>query len=39
MILPPLPPDPANFSASDKPGVEFPRVWESAEKIKKLKIN
>ena len=31
-------PEPANFSASDKPGVEFPRVWESPEKNKNLKL-
>ena len=31
-------PDPANFSASDRPGAEFPKVWESPEKIKNLKL-
>ena len=30
--------DPANFSASDKPRIKFPSVWESAEKIKNLKL-
>ena len=29
-------PDPANFSASYKPREEFPKVWESPEKIKNL---
>ena len=31
-------PDPANFSASYKPWVEFPSVWESPEKIKNLNL-
>ena len=31
-------PDPANFSASDRPGVEFLKVWESLEKNKNLKL-
>ena len=31
-------PDTANFSASDKPRIKFPSVWESAEKIKNLKL-
>ena len=33
-----FPPEPANFSASDKPGLEFLRVWESPEKNKNLKL-
>ena len=31
-------PEPVNFFASDKPRVEFPKVWESAEKNKNLKL-
>ena len=27
-------PEPVNFFASDKPRVEFPKVWESAKKMK-----
>ena len=36
MIL--FPPDLANFSVSDRPGVEFLKVWVSHEKNKNLKL-
>ena len=41
-LSPPPPPphlkDPANFSASYKPRVDFPSLWESPEKIKNLNL-
>ena len=31
-------PEPANFSSSDSPRVDFSSVWESPEKIENLKL-